>query len=362
MGLAVIVLRSFFQALHSMFYIHQIQCISPQQTFNTQSIGEVKAPVDNKLAVAELAYEDIPRNVLRRMSKAMRIAVACGMPVIQNMPQVNGIVLGTANGGMEDSIIFLNQVIEYDEGILTPGSFVQSTANAAAAQLSLATTNRNYNITHVHRGLAFENAVLDVAMQLKEHPAHEYLLGGVDEISTYNYRLEYIDGWYKTEPVTIDNFYSALSPGSVAGEGAVMLQASNKKEDAIAYVHGMLMLHTSDIATVKNALQAFLAKHNIHVDVLLSGENGDSNLQPYYDACATLFNDETAIVRFKHLCGEYPTASSFGLWFASKLIGGMPLPAYCLKKKGSTNDYKTVLMYNNHKKTQHSFMLVTVVA
>lgn len=341
-----------------MFYIHQIQSISPQQTFNT-GIVDVKEPVNNKLSVAEPPYTGIPRNALRRMSKAVRMTTGCAIPVIQNMPQTNGIVIGTANGGMEDSIIFLKQVIEYNEGILTPGSFVQSTANAAAAQLSLATANRNYNITHVHRGLAFENAVLDVAMQLKEHLQHEYLLGGIDEISGYNYHLEYLDGWYKQEPVTSNNFYSLHSAGSVAGEGAVMLQANNKKDGATAYLQDMVTLHTTDINAVKNTLHTFMAKHNNTIDMFLSGENGDNNLQPYYDVCETLFNNIT-VARFKHLCGEYPTASSFALWFACKVLGGMALPPHCIKKQG-VNDYRTVLIYNNHKKVQHSFMLLTTV-
>lgn len=344
-----------------MFYIHHIQCISPQATFNTKSIDVVKEPVDNKLSVTEPAYDGIPRNALRRMSKAVRIAAGCAMPVIKNMPQADGIIIGTANGGMEDSIVFLKQVIEYDEGILTPGSFVQSTANAAAAQLSLATTNHNYNITHVQRGLAFENAVLDAAMQLKEHPGHEYLVGGVDEISTYNYRLDDLAGWCKHEPATTSNFYSLLTPGSVAGEGAVMLKASNKKEGASAYLHDMQLLHTADINTVKSALQAFITRQQVNIDMFLSGENGDCNLKPFYDACEAVFDSNTTVARFKHLCGEYPTASSFGLWLACKLLTGMPMPGYSLKRPGAVADYKTILMYNNHKKMQHSFMLVTAV-
>jgi hypothetical protein len=44
-------------------------------------------------------------------------------------------IIATANGGMEDCVKFLNQIIEYNEGLLTPANFVQSTSNAAAARL-----------------------------------------------------------------------------------------------------------------------------------------------------------------------------------------------------------------------------------
>ena len=102
-------------------------------------------------------------NILRRMGKAVRIGVGAALPLLDGSSNPDGILIGSANGGMEDCIKFLNQVMEYDEGRLTPTNFVQSTPNAIAAQIGLATLNKGYNITHVHRGLAFENALLDAS-------------------------------------------------------------------------------------------------------------------------------------------------------------------------------------------------------
>jgi len=104
------------------------------------------------------------------MGKSVRMAVGAALPLLEKYSQPDGMIIATANGGMEDCIKFLNQILEYNEGLLTPASFVQSTSNAAAAQIALVTKNHNYNITHVHRGLAFENALMDVVMSLKEHP------------------------------------------------------------------------------------------------------------------------------------------------------------------------------------------------
>ncbi len=115
-------------------------------------------------------YPGIPAGARRRMGKSVRMAVGAALPLLEKHPQPDGIIIATANGGMEDCIKFLNQILEYKEGLLTPGNFVQSTSNAAAAQIALVTKNHNYNITHVHRGLAFENALMDVMMLLKENP------------------------------------------------------------------------------------------------------------------------------------------------------------------------------------------------
>ena len=160
-----------------MFYIHHCTCISPQQTFPVADLATLHQPVDQKLSVIEPKYPDIPPGVLRRMSKSVRIGVGISMSLLNQLPAPNGIIIGTANAGFEDCFHFLKQIIDYNEGLLSPGSFVQSTPNALAAQLGMLSRNKGYNITHVHLGLAFENAMTDAGMLMKEHTGNSYLLG-----------------------------------------------------------------------------------------------------------------------------------------------------------------------------------------
>lgn len=343
-----------------MFYIHQISCISPQQTFYNTGIADLHLPVNNKLNVIEPAYEDIPKNSLRRMGKTVRIGMGAAMAIIKQVTAFNGIIIGTGNGGMEDSIIFLKQVIEYNEGLLTPAHFVQSTANAVASQLGLASINRGYNITHVHRGLAFEMAAIDASMRLQENTTHSYLLGGADEISAYNYRLDYLDGWYKKEGVLVEELYNTDSEGTIAGEGAVAMIVNNEQANAAAKVVDISSLHSDDATQVQQHLQHFLVRHaSINIDLLLSGENGDNRLSALYTNVEGMLKSNIPIARFKHMCGEYPTASSFALWLACKLIGGEPLPAHMLKKGTPKIAVENILIYNCHKNMQHSFILVS---
>src|SRR6478609_4855993 len=181
-----------------MFYIHQSICISPQESFDQINLSALREPVDNQLRAIEPKYENIPPGILRRMGKAVRIGVGAALPLVKSADNYfNGVVIGTSNGGMEDCIKFLNQIVQYEEGQLTPGNFVQSTPNAIAAQIGLLSKNQGYNITHVHRGLSFENALLDASMMLADNPDHQYLLGAVDEISAYNYNIDLLAGWYK---------------------------------------------------------------------------------------------------------------------------------------------------------------------
>ena len=162
-----------------MFYIHQTSCISPQQTFIDADINKLHEPFEKKLNAIEPSYNAIPPGILRRMGKVVRMGVGAAMPLLQKEIKPDGIIMATANGGKDDCVKFLYQIIEYDEGLLTPMNFVQGTPNAVAAQIGLLTKNHGYNITHLHVGLAFEYALIDADMMLIENPLNNYLLGSL---------------------------------------------------------------------------------------------------------------------------------------------------------------------------------------
>ena len=211
-----------------MLYIHQTYCISAQKNLVQEDIELVNEPVDKKLLAIEPSYEQIPPGILRRMGKALRMGVGAASPLMNQQASIDGIIIGSANAGMDDCVKFLNQIIQYDEGQLTPGSFVQSTSNVIAGQLGMISKNKGYNITHIHLGLAFENALLDAIMQLNANPANSYLLGGVDDISPYHYNIETLAGSYKKEEVSNRHLYETDNPGCIVGECAAMFVVSAK--------------------------------------------------------------------------------------------------------------------------------------
>jgi hypothetical protein len=350
-----------------MFYIHRTTCISPQA-----GLAMPEVPLDNLLRAVEPSYEGIPGNVLRRMSKSVKMGVGSALSLLQSGPggasspagtrdatAVNGILIGTGYGGMEDSIKFLKQIVEYDEGILAPGPFVQSTPNAIASQIALLTHNKGYNVTHVHRGLAFESALIDAAMLLAEHPDKCYLAGGVDEICAHNYKFEKAAGWFKKESLSGKGLYATDSPGSIAGEGAAMFLLGSSAAGALAVVKGMINLYSADEADLIAQLSPFLYKHlpgGKKPDLLLTGENGDNRLLKWYEGCEGMMGPETTVARFKHLCGEYPTASAFALWLACNLPE--TLPGHMIKMQPVLHQHRHILIYNNYEFKQHSFLLL----
>src|SRR6185437_1301156 len=201
-----------------MLYIHSSSCISPQGAF----LPSVPlAPIDGIFRAVEPSYDGIPANTLRRMSKAVRLGVGAALPLLRTCTP-DGILTGTGNGGMEESVRFLRQIIDFNEGMLAPGDFVQSIPNAIGSQIGLLSHNRGYNSTYVHNGLGFEHALIDAFMLTKENPGSRWLVGGVDQVSDYHYRIELADGWFKKDLPSGTNFYADDSPGSIAGEGAAL--------------------------------------------------------------------------------------------------------------------------------------------
>lgn len=346
-----------------MLYIYQTSCISPQPyLLSLDGMQTVNAAVNNCMTVTEPDYPAIPQNILRRMGKAVRIGVGAAAPIIDAEKNIAGIVIGTANGGMEDCIKFLNQIIDYDEGMLTPTNFVQSTPNAVAAQLGLLSGNKNYNATHVHRGLAFENALQDVMMLSAEQPKDQFLLGGLDEISTYNYVIESLGGWYKQEIISNEELYNTATEGSIAGEGTSMFLVGGNKTNAIAKIYGVDIIHAESESEILDRLHIFLNKINISVedlDTLVTGENGDVRLQHFYSKIESEI-PKANIIRYKHLTGEYPTASAFSVWLATQLSNTIALPLHFYKRKSNNLNHKNILIYNNYKGLQHSFIYLTL--
>ena len=364
----VIVLHLFFQKPDPMFYIQESSCISSQSTFgNNINLFDYQVPQGNKISVKEPSYEEIPEKVLRRMGKAVRLGVGAAMPLISGFGNPDGIVIGTANGGMEDCIKFLNQIIDYNEGLLTPTNFVQSTANAVAGQVGLLLKNHGYNITHVHRGHSFENAMLDAAMHLAQYPDDRLLLGAVDEISAYNYNIDLLAGWYKTATINPANIYNSDNPGSYPGEGSAMFVVDNKKQKGSVRIDALKTITTEYPELVSLRFKEFFQSNNLHnypPDLYISGENGDSRMAHFYETCERQIAT-VPVARFKHISGEYATASAIGLWLSAEILRSQRVPEHMLKYRpqpveAPAKPLQKILIYNNYKSIQHSFVLCSI--
>ena len=347
-----------------MFYIHLTSCISPQETFCNINLDILHESVDNKLIAIEPKYDAIPPNILRRMSKAVRMGVGAALPVIQDKLVLDGIIISTVNGGKEDCVKFINQIIEYEEVMLTPLNFVHSMPNSISSQIGLITKNQGYNITHSQIGLAFEYSMIDASDLILENPDKTYLIGAVDDISEYNYFFEVKSGCYKEEIISNKNLYESISDGSISGEGSCMFIVNGNKHDAIAKVSAIDVFYNEEPSIISDRLAIFINKYLLEdekIDLLITGENGDNRILKYYESCESIMNEDVSIVRFKHMSGEYPTATSMALWFCCQIFKKQHIPIHMYKKNSEIKkSYRNAIIYNSYQGVQHSFTLVSL--
>jgi hypothetical protein len=196
------------------------------------------------------------------------------------------------------------------------------------------------------------------------------LLGAVDEISAYNFNIDLLAGWFKAGNISSSDMYTQNSIGSFAGEGSVMFYVDNLKKTDSIKVEDLKTLTTEDASVVSDAFRLFLQKNNLKnypADLFMSGENGDIRMLPFYDACEALIKRDTPVLRFKHVTGEYATASSMALWIACYILRTQLVPHHMwkarqapLQSRRNTKPYQKVAIYNNHKGIQHSFMLCSI--
>lgn len=186
---------------------------------------------------------------------------------------------------MCNSINFLKQVFDYNEGNLTPTNFIQGTPNSTAGSIAQLTNNNKYNITHVQKGLAFENSLIDALMLFESKDASSLIVGNVEELSDYNYNLDYSAGIYKKEEVNSETLLQSNTKGTVGGEGSAMFLLNLNKGNSSVKILDVGQISFAAKEEVKGAMITFLQKNKLHInkiDALVFGINGDIVLDNFY--------------------------------------------------------------------------------
>lgn len=296
----------------------------------------------------------IDPRLIRRMSRVVKMGTAAAMACLREagLEQPGAILTGTTYGCMEDTEQFLHKMVAQNEEMLAPTAFIQSTHNTIGGQIALMLQCHAYNNTFVHRAFSFEHALMDAMLLLREGEAPNALVGGLDEITDSLHRVLGRFDLYKNDGYDPE--------GTVAGEGAAFFLLSPEKtaEPAAQLIDVATFYKPENLA---DQVKAFLYKNNLNapdIELLLWGKNGDSRYDGLYDALAGQVFPDTTATGFKHLCGEYPTATAFGAWLAVQILTGKEVPRVLLPESGVLP--KRILIYNHFYNIHHSFILLTL--
>jgi len=301
------------------------------------------------------------------MSRIIKMGVATAMECLSNaaVKVPDAIITGTAYGCLEDTEIFLTKMVENREELLTPTAFIQSTHNTVGAQIALLLQCHRYNNTFVHRGFSFENALLDAMMLLNEQEATNVLVGGIDEITKISHTILSRFGIYKPNSQSSLALINPNAKGTLAGEGAAFfLITSEASEKNMATLDGLKTFYKpGSQAEIETVISNFLNDQEINIadiDLVITGNNGDTKNDKIYEVLKKSILVNRPIAQFKHLCGEYPTASSFALYLAANLIKNTQAPAWLFAVGKSENvKPKKILIYNHYQTIHHSLFLVS---
>ncbi|OXA94395.1 beta-ketoacyl synthase N-terminal-like domain-containing protein [Flavobacterium hercynium] len=348
-------------------YINGVGCISTQKTFDTVFLEE--AIYDNNKTVLTIippVYKDyISPAASRRMAKGVKNGIVASALALRDakVENVDAIITGTGLGCIEDSEKFLKNILDNNEEFLTPTSFIQSTHNTVGAQIALNLQCKGYNFTYVNGAVSFESALLDAKMQIEENDANSILVGGIDETGDYTISLFKLAGRVKDESNLPADILNSTSSGAIYGEGgAFFVLEKDKKETTYAEVLDVAIKNTLDISEIEDEIAAFLSTNNLQVsdiDALVLGFNGNADSDIYYKTISEKAFAATPQLYYKHLSGEYDTASAFALWMAAKIIKTQEIPEIVKANSIEKPAYKTILLYNQLNGKNHSFTLIS---
>lgn len=336
-------------------YIRSTGNISPQHSLDTELFfrSRIKSSRDF-IRCTEPDYDRfVDSKMIRRMSRIVKMGIGAALTCLRNagVEHPAAIITATAYGCLEDSAAFLRRMIEFEEKLLSPTAFIQSTHNTVGAQIALLLKCHNYNNTIVHRSLSFENALTECSMLLQEGTG-PVLVGAVDEITDDRHTILSRFGLYKK---------SGNSEGNIGGEGAAFFLLDKEPgNNPQALLRDLQTIYKPEnTEALQEAIYGFLKKNELtpaEIDLVLTAHTGKSKLDVSDDALLKTIFENNACYPYKSLCGNYPTAAGFGLWFAVMLLREQKAPAWM---EGYSFPIRNILIHNHADSDHHSFFLIS---
>jgi hypothetical protein len=348
-------------------YINGLGNVSPQRTTDNQRfLDEVNDLSAVRLSCLDPNYRDfISPDLLRRMGRLIRMGIASANIALKDagcdMP--DSIITGTGLGCMEDTEKFLSTLIRNKEEFLTPTSFIQSTHNTVSAQIALLLKCHAYNFTYVHRGWSFESALFDSLLRIRSGKAGLVLTGGMDELTQGSFQVMNRMGMFRRKPCSTFDLLKEPLKGSLAGEGsAFFLLSAGPSANSYARLDALKLFRLSGGSeNLTGEVEKFLGEKGFDMkdlDVLVLGLNGDFRSDLVYSGLKNSF-PAAGIAAWKHLSGEYPTSSAFGLWLSSMIMKHGRIPGPAVYKESSGREVRNILLYNHYMNQHHSLILLS---
>jgi len=349
----------------SAVYINSASCISVQDTLNENFLDNLtpKNSAQVLKAVEPNYKEFIPPAMIRRMSKTVKMSSVASYHALKEagIEQPDAIIIGTGMGCSQDSEKFLKNVIDNNEEFLTPTYFIQSTHNTVAGQTALGIQCHAYNFTYVNTSSSLEFSFLDAQLQINDGEAENILVGSTDEQTDRTMELYRLNSTIKKEEHLPANYLHSDTDGVVWGEGAsFFVVGKHRTENTYAQLKDIQISNRLETSEVQNFIESFLAKNNLSdkdIDAVVLGFSGDAKSDVYYAEAMNLFPG-SVLLYYKHLSGEFNTASGFSVFMACHILKNQEIPEIMMINAVKKEEIKNILLYNHLGGNDHSLILL----
>ncbi|HOS85200.1 MAG TPA: beta-ketoacyl synthase chain length factor [Bacteroidales bacterium] len=347
-------------------YINGLGSISIQQPLSFEGIQQPLSYQTPHVRCVEPNYKDFFDAVqARRLSKIIKRAIVTAKQAVDDsgISMPDAIVTGTGLGCVEDTEKFLDAMIRNEEKFLQPTFFIQSTHNTISSQIAIHMNCKGYNNTYIHRGVSFENALLDAYLLFQRGTIRTALVTGNDEMTpNYFILLGRIGYWKQAIQNTRTCITQEQSNGSFAGEGSVSIMFSDTPSSkSYACLNRMSLLY-KPVKPMQQIIREFVADCGLNIDdidVCMTGMNADIENDAVYNSVLQDLFSPNAIGTYKHICGEYYTSLSYGMLLSAYCIQQGIVPAHCILGGVEKSGVKHILLYNHFRNRDHSLMLLS---
>ena len=349
----------------SAVYINSAACISVQDTLNENFLENLNP--ENSIQVLkaiEPNYKEfIPPAMSRRMSKTVKMSSVASNYALKEagIENPDAIIVGTGMGCSQDSEKFLKNVIDNNEEFLTPTFFIQSTHNTVSGQIALGLQCHAYNFTYVNTSSSLEFSMLDAKLQINDGEAENVLVGSTDEQTDRTMELYKLNKTIKKEENLPVDYLNSTTEGVIWGEGAsFFVLGKDKTENSYAQLKDIQISSRLDLEQTQQFIEDFLAKNNLSkndIDAVILGFSGDAKSDVYYTKSMDLFKN-SALLYYKHLSGEFNTASGFSTFMACHILKNQEIPEVMIINSVKKEEVKNILLYNHLGGNDHSLVLL----
>ncbi len=349
------------------FYVNGLAQISIQAPLRDEWMEQPNDYAQTHVRAIEPDFKDYisPATALR-MPLIVKRAVVTSVEALRcaGIVQPDTILSATGIGDTEGLERYLQTLSSQGEGLLQPTHFMSSPCSLVAVELAKALGCNAYNNTHIQRNISFESALLEAQMLLKEG-RQSVLLSANDEVTSSLFYLYWRLGlWRSHLGSTLGVFKKRHAKGTFSGEGSVScLLGTSPLSDTVIEIAAIDILHKPTSEKFESRLNSLLDEAGMSIDdvsAVMLGKNGDAVNDTVYEVLRKRFFKKIPAIHYKHLCGEYSTASAFGWYVAVRLLQSGRLSETVLPTKQLKEPLKSILLVNHSQSVNYSLVLLRV--